>query len=335
MTERYKLMEAGLDYFKPTFTFIKEKIIAITVISFIVGVLGLFHYLAWWEAIGLLILKFGLGVKVGGAKTFAIAVAKSGGKKALLLTTTGVLLKRHIIDVTTKFFAEHSISRYKSNIFWVLKIWAKDLKNSPPMRKVKYVLGTLGSVPFVYALWAKVASAGVQKIIYAVAVFIWGIISTSFNYLSGIISFILQVTFLNYFLKWLEGFKIGKLIIKFMFETIKILGQALDLLNDSLKWVGFDPKHYLIVYSIKFNRYLEKIIMRESNAYETIQRQRKTHCTSRELLLLKRAVHKEGKKKNISFAKKTKDLFNKKVLKQTTWQERREQRKLSKLKVKV
>ena len=307
--------------------FIKKHLTLIMVVLVTTGLVLLFHYLNWWEAIGLIILKFGLGVKVQGAKTFAVAVAKAGGKKALLLTTTGVLLKRHIIDMASKFFAEHSVSRYKDNVIQVLKIKALDLKNSTLGRKIKYMFGVLGSIPLLYGFWTKVLGTAIQKFLYAVALplfaVLWELLLTGFNFLTGLISFIFQVTLLNYFVRWLESYKLGRLMIKFMFETVKFLANILDVINDLFVKIGLDPKHRLIMWSIKFNRKLEKIILKGENSRSKIQKRREIHRTTREILMLERAAFKEKKVKKPSFTKRTKELFRKKVLKQKTWKEKR------------
>jgi len=102
----------------------------VLVISSALAITLVFKYLHWWDAIGLMVLNLGLGIKLHGAKTFAIAVAKSGGKKALAMTTAGVLVKRHLIDVMSKFFAEHSVGRYKDNIKKIFMMKFEDVKNS-------------------------------------------------------------------------------------------------------------------------------------------------------------------------------------------------------------
>ena len=97
----------------------------------------LIHYFGWWEAIGILFLKFGLGAKVSGAKSFAHAVVKAGGKKAIALATAGMLTKRHIIDILSKFFAEHSIKRYKKNLTLVMKKIFDEIRHSTPVKKLR------------------------------------------------------------------------------------------------------------------------------------------------------------------------------------------------------
>ncbi|MCK5678737.1 MAG: hypothetical protein KAH72_09720, partial [Flavobacteriaceae bacterium] len=60
----------------------KNKAFLVVIITLILITIGM-SYLDWWEMFGILLLKFGLGAKVAGAKTFAKAVAKAGGKKAI------------------------------------------------------------------------------------------------------------------------------------------------------------------------------------------------------------------------------------------------------------
>ena len=306
-----------------------ENLILIIVLFILLLTCVIFYYLDWWDAIGLLILNLGLGMKLHGAKTFAMAVAKSGGKKALAMTTAGVIIKRHIIDLMTKFFAEHSVKRYKDNILRIAKLQFEKIKNSSPAQKMKAVVGSVLSIPIVYFIWSKVLGTAIQKFIYAlvypIIVWLFDFITHGFNLITNLIGFVFQLTLLNYVINWLEKRPFGRAMLNWVQTLFTILGNVLDFLNDGFKLIGLDPKHRLIVWSNRFNRWLEKIIQKEMNAYDSLWSRRAMHYTSREVLYIHRKARKESLKK-VSIKKKFKAFYEKKVLKKKGWREAREER---------
>lgn len=306
-----------------------RHIIGILSTAAILGVGALFHYLDWWNAIGLLILNLGLGVKLHGAKTFAVAVAKAGGKKALAMTTVGVLLKRLIIDKIGKFFAEHSVKRYKNNLVRFAKLKFKHMKESTPAQKIKAAFSTLLSVPLVYFFWTKVLGTAIQKFIYAlvypIIASIFQVLTYGLNFITGLVTFIFQLTVLNYFITWLEKYTVGRLLMQGIVGLFRLIGGGFNTMNLGFKRIGLDPKHRLTVWSIKFNRWLEKKLHKEMNARDAILNRRELHVNSRELLLIKRDGY-ANKIPEVSIKKKAKKFFDKKVLKKKDWREKREER---------
>jgi len=328
-------MNANQDtQFEKAVIWLEEHIVAVLVVLGFVSVIGLFKYLHYWDAIGLLILNLGLGVKLHGAKTFAVAVAKSGGKKALAMTTAGVLLKRHLIDVASKFFAEHSVGRYKDNIVTIAKMKLQDIKDSTPYQKMKALGSTLLSIPVIYFFWTKVLGTAIQKFLYALVYPLFAgffsIIAQGFSFLTGLISFIFQLTLLNYLMNWMEKRPMGRAIINWVVTIISLFGDLLNIFNKLFVMVGLDPKHALIMYSIKFNRWLERIINKNLNARGKLIQRRNIHLTSREMLLIKREARKEVEKESLH--KKAKTFFDERVLGKKDWRKVREERKAKRLK---
>ncbi len=318
--------------FEKLILWLEEHIVAVLVVLGFVSVIGLFKYLHYWDAIGLLVLNLGLGVKLHGAKTFAVAVSKSGGKKALAMTTAGVLLKRHLIDVASKFFAEHSVGRYKANFITIVKMKLQDIKNSTPFQKMKAVGSTLLSIPVIYFFWTKVLGTAIQKFLYALVyplfASFFSIIAQSFSFITGLIGFIFQLTLLNYLINWMERRPAGRAIINWVVTLVGFFGDVLNMFNKVFMMVGLDPKHRLIMYSIKLNRWLERIINKGLNARGKILQRREIHLTSREMLLIKRKARKEVEKETLH--KKAKTFFDERVLGKKDWRKVREERKSKK-----
>lgn len=307
---------------------VRNNLVLILSLAFVATVIGVFHYLGWWEAIGLVILNFGLGIKVKGATTFAATVAKSGGKKALAMTTAGVLLKRHIIDLTSKFFAEHSVSRYKTNITKLVKIKFNAIKNSTPMQKAKAIGSTLMSIPILYFFWSKVLGTAIQKFIYALVLPLFtaliNFIMTGFSFIAGLIGFILQLTLLNMIIDKMERNRFGKAFLHAVMKIFSFFGDILNYINKGFILIGLDPKHWLVIKSIQFNRWLEKVVNKGENARTKIRIRREIHMNSRERILHKRALRQEPPKPKMK--KKVSELYRLKVKKRLTWKEKREKR---------
>ena len=189
----------NIDLAKEFFSEHKTSIIVLGVIAIIISVI---HFSIGWTVLGLLALKFGLGVKIGTAKTFAAGVVKAGGKKALLFTTSGMLLKRHVIDLSTKFFTDHSVGKYKQNIVSVFKLKFEGIKNSSKMQRAKAIGITLLGGPVLYLFWTKALGAVVQKVfykaLYPIFLFIWTFIVNSLGFVGNIIGFLFQLIVINF-----------------------------------------------------------------------------------------------------------------------------------------
>ncbi len=288
----------------------------------------LIHFFGWWETLGILFLKFGLGAKVAGAKTFTQAMIKAGVKKAIAVTTAGMLTKRHIIDLVSKFFAEHSIKRYKRNLTLVLKKKFDEIKHSTPVKKLRAFGSMLLSVPMIYFFWTKVLGTAIQKFVYAlvfpVLTLLWNLILTGINFLG----FVFQLLMLNIFLDTLASYSWGKKIIAFIDDTIRLIGSMLGFINTLLGYIGLNPKAWIVKTSNRFNRWLESILDKGLSPIAKIQNRRNRHINATEALSAKRYLYAQSKRnKQISYWKYSRTLFEKKVLKKRDWREKRTQRK--------
>ena len=287
----------------------------------------LIHYFGWWETLGILFLKFGLGAKVAGAKSFTHAIVKAGGKKAITIATAGMLAKRHIIDHLSKFFAKHSVKRYRRNLALVLRKKLDEIKHSTPIKKLKAFGSMLLSVPMIYFFWSKVLGTAIQKFVYALIIplmtLLWNLIMTSIN----LMGFIFQVLMLNLFLETLSNYSWGKKIITFIDSTVHFFGQILNWANTLLGYIGVNPKAWLIKLSNHFNKWLESILDKGLNPVKKLQKKRERHENIRNRLVEKRYRYTHSKRdKQISYWKHIRNLFDQKVLKKRDWRESRVQR---------
>ncbi|RLA71650.1 MAG: hypothetical protein DRG24_05000 [Epsilonproteobacteria bacterium] len=278
---------------------------------------------------GILFLKFGLGAKVAGAKTLTHAIVKAGGHKAIAVATTGMLAKRHIIDLFSKFFTAHSVSKYKQNLITVLKLKANEIKNSPPIKRLKAFGSMLLSIPMIYFFWTKVLGTAIQKIVYALIVplftLIWNLLITSLN----ILTFIFQVLMLNVLLDVLANYRWGKVILNFIDRLVYLLGSVLNLFNKLLSYLGINPKSWLIKLSMKFNAWLERILDQNLPEVKKIRNRRDRYINGVESISEKRYLYLQKKRiKRVSVWKQTKILFTKSILKKKSWQEIRQKKVL-------
>jgi len=296
-------------------------LLSLATITFLVYLFG------WWEMLGILFLKFGLGAKVAGAKTFAHAIIKAGGKKAIVLATAGMLTKRHIIDIISKFFAEHSINRYKKNLILVLKLKIIEIKESSIAKKLKAIGSTLLSIPIVYFFWTKVLGTAIQKFMYALVVplvsAIWSVLMASFNFLS----FMFQVLMLNIFIETLAKYRVGQLFINLIDKAVELTANVLNIFNSLLSVIGLNPKIWLIKLSNRFNRWLESIIDKGLNTTSKLYNRRKRYVNGVESISEKRYILQQRKKdKKSSNWIQIKKMYKKIVLKEKLWRDNREKR---------
>ena len=290
-------------------------------------ILLLVYWLGWWETLGILFLKFGLGAKVAGAKSFTHAIIKAGGKKAIAGATAGMLAKRHIIDLMSRFFAEHSIKRYRHNLTLLLGKKYDEIRHSTPVKKIKAFGSMLLSVPIVYFFWTKVLGTAIQKFVYALVLplftLIWRVILTSFNFLG----FLFEILMLNLLLDALKNYSWGKKFLELIDAVIRLIGRMLNLLNTMLGYIGLDPKGWLIKFSIRFNRWLESILDRGLSKITRVQRRRDRYVNAVEALSEKRKLHLIAREdKKISYWRYTHKLFRQKILREKSWREKREER---------
>ncbi len=300
---------------------------ALIIITTILLILGVIHLFAWWEALGLIFLKFGLGANIAGAKTFAHAIIKVGGKKALATATAGMLAKRHIIDIFSKFFTEHSVNRYKKNLLNVIKRKLDELLHSPPMQRIRAFGSTLLSIPLVYFFWTKVLGTAIQKFVYALVVplfsMLWNFLSAGFN----ILSFIFKVLMLNVFFDALSHYSWGKKILYVLNLFISLIAKVFTFSNKLLEYIGLNPRRWLINHSQKFNHYLESILDSGLPHIEKVQNRRDRYINIVESISVKRFLYAEKKADvKLSFWKRTKKLYRKKILKEKHFREIRAQR---------
>lgn len=304
-----------------------KHIIGIVVLLSLLFFLFLIYLFGWWETLGILFLKFGLGAKVAGAKTLTHAIIKAGGKKAILIATAGMLTKRHIIDILSRFFTEHSVNRYKKNLTLVLKKKFDEIKESTLAKKLKAFGSMLLSIPMVYFFWTKVLGTAIQKFIYALFLplitLIWNFLLTSFNFLN----FIFQVFMLNLFLDTLARYKIGQKILIVVDNIVYFIGNILNFFNTILTYIGVDPKAWLVKLSNIFNRWLESILDHGLNSVSRLYNKRKRYVNIVEQLSEKRhlteQIRRDKKSSNWILIKK---VFERVVLKKRDWRESRAKR---------
>lgn len=293
----------------------------VTLISFMLLLFSLYFF-GWWETLGILFLKFGLGAKVTGAKTLAHAIIKAGGKKAILIATAGMLTKRHIIDILSRFFTEHSVNRYKKNLTLVVKKKFEEILESTLAKKLKAFGSMLLSIPMVYFFWTKVLGAAIQKFMYAIFLplitILWNLIITSFNFLS----FIFQVLMLNLFLETLARYKIGQKFILVVDKIVYFIAAILNFFNTILNYIGIDPKAWLVKLSNMFNKWLESILDHGLNSVDKLSNKRSRYSNIVKNLSEKRSLRQEAKKnKKNTIWKQIKKTFERVVLKKRVWRE--------------
>ncbi len=273
---------------------------------------------------GILFLKFGLGAKVAGAKTLTHAIIKAGGKKAVVIATAGMLTKRHIIDIVSRFFAEHSINRYKKTLTLVILQKINEIRESTIAKKLKAFGSMLLSIPMVYIFWTKVLGTAIQKFIYALALplitFLWNFIITSFNFLG----FIFQLLMLNIFLETISKYEIGKKIIYAIDRVILLIAYLLNIINTLLSYFGIDPKASLVKLSNIFNRWLESILDKGLSPISRLYNRRRRYINIVEGISERRFITKESRanQRGTSWVY-IKKLFEKIVLKRRDWRELR------------
>lgn len=288
----------------------------------------LVYWLGWWETLGILFLKFGLGAKVAGAKSFTHAVIKAGGKKAIAVATVGMLTKRHIIDLISRFFAEHSIRRYKRNLLLLLGRKYDEIRHSTPIKKMKAFGSMLLSFPVIYFFWTKVLGTAIQKFVYAMVLplisLIWRLILTSFNFLG----FLFEILMLNLLLDALKNYSWGKRFLALIDHAVHLVGRLLNLFNTILGYMGLNPKAWLVRLSIRFNKWLESILDRGLSKITKVQIGRDRYINAVEALSEKRYIYARSRcEKQISYWRYTKNLFRQRLLRKREWREIRTMRK--------
>ncbi len=306
---------------------------AFIVIGILIITGGTIHYLEYWSLLGVLVMKIGLGMNVKGATVFSHALINVGGKKALLVATSSMLAKRHVIDLMSKYFKDHSIERYKSNINSVAKIKYNMAMKSSGINKIKSIGTLLLGVPILYFIWTKVLVSFLQKFVYAliypIALTIWSFLVNSLGIVSTFITFIFQVVILNFGLNLLEKFSFGRKIVSWISGLSSFLGDIFHYINRLFIYLGFDPKHYMVIKSINFNRWLENIIDKKLNKRDRILARRDRRINAYEDILevrKERVKNKIAKKKERSALQKIKEVYKRKILKEIHWKEVRKNR---------
>ena len=288
------------------------------------------HYLQWWEILGLFALKFILGIKVKGAKTLGAAIIKAGGKKAVLFTATSVMIKRHVIDLISKFFVEHSVGRYSISLKKIFQSKYEDIKGSKLSKKIQSGFFFLASLPILSYMWTNVLSSVMQKVFYKlfypVILFVWTLISSSFGFISSFISFLFQLIIISVVRDNLEKSYIGRKVLKAADAVVYLFGNILNMMNKLFNMIGLDPKHFLISSSLKMNRWLEAVLDKGKNAREKVLIKRERRINKYEAIAIKRAEFKKKREKTVPFKKKMTDLVNKKILNKKDWREKRVER---------
>lgn len=310
----------------------KKKTIILTLLGVtVIGIYILLDYFAYWEIIGFFFLKTLLGMNTLGAKTFTMAVVKVGGKKAILFTTFGVLIKRHVIDILTKFFMEHSVKRYQKSIKQIINIQIQKIKDAPMSIKIRNAFVALGTYPALSFFWTKVIGGVLQKMLYKLffplILAITNVLLNLFGFVGSFFYLIFQVVIINFVMSGLEGSRTGRGILKGIDFIIYGIGNLFDLLNDVLKKIGLDPKHRLIVLSYKINNWLESIIDKGENTRCRLLIARERRLNNYELLQYNRNIRQASKKKKMKTIRmRIRRIVNRKIKKQIPLSEKREKR---------
>lgn len=245
-------------------------LIAMTTSIFIV------YFFEFYESIGLLFIQFGLGIKLTGVKTLAGAILKMGGKKALVYSTIGMLLKRHALDVSSKFFVEHSVSRYKDNLVILMKMKIEDIKRAPLVQKIKVSLTTFFSIPIVYLFWTKFLGATIQKIIYAfiypLFTLLMSMLTVGLQFFASAGAFVFELLMIGVFIEIIKGFTFGKKILSYVDKGIVFVFGLIIWIEKKLNRYGVSPKQHLINVSKKINSYIENIIDKNISFIDKLER---------------------------------------------------------------
>lgn len=195
------------------------------------------------------------------------------------------------------------------------------------MQQLKAFGSMLLSIPIVYFFWTKVLSTAIQKVSYSLVVplvsMLWKLITSSLN----LISFVFKVIMLNVVLDALAHYRWGRALLYGISQTIALLAMMLNFLNNLLRYIGLNPKRWLIRHSIRFNRWLESILDRGLNYITKIQRQRDRYINIVESIAIKRSYYVQKKRDaKVSFWRESKKLFVQKVLRRKSWKEVRQER---------
>jgi hypothetical protein len=276
----------------------------LTVISVTVGIsilLYIFYVLSWFELLGLFFIKTILGFKIGGVKSFGKALLRIGGKKVLLLSTAGMLLKRHIIDLSSKFFTEHSVQRYSESIKKIAIMQFNKVRYSSLSKKIQGFFALLLSIPLISFFWTKVLSAVAQKLLYKmfypIFLMIFTFLKNSFSFIGGLFTLFFQLLFIDFFSNLFRRSKLGKSVIAVFSFLFSLFGRVLSFFNRLLILIGIDIRHLLISYSITINKWLENIIYKKYSKRKRILIKRELRSSARGVLMKKRKAYVVFKKK--------------------------------------
>lgn len=306
------------------------KIMTLTALS-VVGVL--FWVFDWYGVVGIFLLKSGLGLKVGAAKTFGAAFVKAGGYKVVAGATTGVLAKRFMIDKFQQNMNTHFISRWKNNAVALAKKQFSKIKTTSAVVKIQALIASILSIPAIYFIWTKVLGVAIQKFLYKLALpiglFIWTMIIESMSFITNFITFAFQLVVINFMFGWLDKFTLGRKFLSGMRNLISFIANIFDNINSGFKIFGFDPKHYVALKAIAFNLWLQDKLDSDLNARNKLIVRRARRLNPVEAIALKRKCRTVKKEKKRNLMKKAKMLFKSKVLKHKTWKEKRADKKVN------
>lgn len=306
-----------INYLKIWLNLYKKVLLIVTVSLLIVILIYIFGY---WEILALIFIKFGLGIKLKGITTLAGAMVKIGGKKALVYSTMGMLLKRYLIDVFSKFFIKHSVTRYKNTLIHIIHLKINDVKNASIIKKINAIVGLFLSIPMIYIFWTKFLSVAIQKIAYAfiypLLSFLFSLLSYSFTFLSSFFTTIFEILLLGFFIEYMKRFYFGKEILKKVDNFFRLIWKLIIFIDSILNHFHLSPRTQLIIYSNKINKKLEEYIDKGINSINKITRNRLRYVSIIEKISQKRFYYQKSKKRvynQENFYKKTLNfLLNKK-----------------------
>ena len=223
-----------------------------TVVSFT------FYFSGYLGAIGMFFMKVGLGINVGAAKTVGAVIAKVG-----MLKVTGavvlMIVKRVLLDKTSKFFIDHGVSRFIKNLLSVLKIKFTEFKNTNIITKIYAALAGILTTLIGYFTVTQFLASMMQKFIVSFVLpffsLVFSLIITLFAQIIGFFisgaMLLIQVLALNTILNWIQKWSFGKKLMKGIDWIIEVSLNFLNRINEIIKKVHIDTKKWFFYLARK------------------------------------------------------------------------------------
>jgi len=308
-------------------------------ISFLVIIIfTIFNYFGWFGLIGIFFIKVVLGLKVGAAKTFGVAVLKAGGYKVLVSSLLFVVAKRFAIDKIMEIFKKDGLEKFGHNLFEVIKIKTKPIREAKIVTIVIAGISTIIGMITLKIFAAKLITTILQKLLIPLIGIIFSFLTQSLNFITNTLIFFIEgvifTGFLSFIQKWSWGKKLSNgidwIISKFIkfFEWLNYILRMIKI--DTRKWflllarkskifrkqliwlsnkirikIHITPKVWLRRLSRKFNNWLTSIIDKNINQALKLINKRKRYINNIEKISVKRMKrYIDKKERNVSVIKK-------------------------------